>query len=386
MAFHSNLKGLDLHNSRIQFYSGNPNNNVEAFAEGEMCINPDSGAIYTATGPGFNNWVAIGGGSFSGTTDDIVDGDDTETFKTAVTKIKYVDSNRTDGYIENGSINRPFKTISAAVSASSADDIVYLMPGDYNISSTIELNDVFLMGHDYYSTVIGDDGVVPITGNGTFALIGLSVESTNAPCIRTDTTQTGEFLVQEVRFISRYTDYLPSDDQLEGSCPVGSTVSFSGDSASTGMYGEFYNCHFGYGYTGPVDGDQAHCYVYQGEGVDLTVTMCNDNIAETALDVSATGSDWIYGAISPIISNNSNGIGVGSFYINNVFHIRTDPDYSFNGRIVSSIYVSGSQIDMSVMLGNTEACVRNGSPSMYAAYSNNKSSTGNLLLTNTQCI
>lgn len=51
---------------------------------------------------------------------------------TKVTKVLYVDGNRTDSYTENGSITKPFKTIQSAITASSGNVLINVAPGEYS--------------------------------------------------------------------------------------------------------------------------------------------------------------------------------------------------------------------------------------------------------------
>lgn len=48
-----------------------------------------------------------------------------------ITQTLYVDGNRTDIYVESGSISKPFKTIQAAVAAASGNVLLNVAPGEY---------------------------------------------------------------------------------------------------------------------------------------------------------------------------------------------------------------------------------------------------------------
>ena len=48
-----------------------------------------------------------------------------------VTKLLYVDKNRADSYTEDGSLDKPFKTISAAASIASSGATINVMAGSY---------------------------------------------------------------------------------------------------------------------------------------------------------------------------------------------------------------------------------------------------------------
>lgn len=51
---------------------------------------------------------------------------------TPVTKTLYVDGNRVDSYIENGSITKPFKTIQAAIAVASGNVLINAAPSEYS--------------------------------------------------------------------------------------------------------------------------------------------------------------------------------------------------------------------------------------------------------------
>ena len=63
-----------------------------------------------------------------------------------VTKTFYVDANRTDDYIENGCIVKPFKTIQAAIAAASSDITINIAPGIYNGDIDMGSHVVHLIG------------------------------------------------------------------------------------------------------------------------------------------------------------------------------------------------------------------------------------------------
>lgn len=70
-----------------------------------------------------------------------------------VTKTLYVDANRTDDYIENGCIVRPFKTIQAAIAAASGDTLLVVAPGTYAGDFSLGLNVVSIRGSGLNATI-----------------------------------------------------------------------------------------------------------------------------------------------------------------------------------------------------------------------------------------
>ena len=73
-----------------------------------------------------------------------------------VTRLIFVDKNRTDTYTENGSIDRPFKTIAGAVGVAVAGSTIVVLGGDYSEAVTLP-NNVNLFGFGV--------GITSITGN-----------------------------------------------------------------------------------------------------------------------------------------------------------------------------------------------------------------------------
>lgn len=57
---------------------------------------------------------------------------------TTVTKVFYVDGNRIDIYVENGSIIRPYKTIQNAITAASSGTTILIAPGSYTENVTLK--------------------------------------------------------------------------------------------------------------------------------------------------------------------------------------------------------------------------------------------------------
>jgi hypothetical protein len=102
---------------------------------------------------------------------------------TQVTQILYVDVNRTDNYIENGSITKPFKTIQAAIIAASGNTLLDVSPGEYvgdiNLGTTVTvlrgsgINATFLAGnviagdraHSLQELRIKNTGSLTVTDN-----------------------------------------------------------------------------------------------------------------------------------------------------------------------------------------------------------------------------
>ena len=70
-----------------------------------------------------------------------------------VTQTLYVDGNRTDSYIENGSITKPFKTIQAAIAAASGDTLINVAPGTYDGDIDLGLHVVSIRGSGLNATI-----------------------------------------------------------------------------------------------------------------------------------------------------------------------------------------------------------------------------------------
>ena len=84
-----------------------------------------------------------------------------------VTKTFYVDANRTDDYIENGCIVRPFKTIQAAIAVANNHTVIRVAPGTYSGDITLNKPSLSLIGSGIENTIL--------TGNLT---AGSSIEQT----------------------------------------------------------------------------------------------------------------------------------------------------------------------------------------------------------------
>ena len=99
---------------------------------------------------------------------------------TLVTKTLYVDGNRTDSYTENGSITKPFKTITAALNAASADDTILVLPGTYTEAITLK-HDVSIIGLSRDKTLITSSGNTITVPTGIRSLIEhLQIHSSGA--------------------------------------------------------------------------------------------------------------------------------------------------------------------------------------------------------------
>lgn len=70
-----------------------------------------------------------------------------------VTKTFYVDVNRVDGYIENGNIIKPYKTIQAAILAAVGNVEIRVAPGEYSGDFSLGLNVVRLIGSGLNATI-----------------------------------------------------------------------------------------------------------------------------------------------------------------------------------------------------------------------------------------
>ena len=69
-----------------------------------------------------------------------------------VTKILYVDSERIDAYTEDGSLNKPYKTITSANAVASAGDIIYVLAGTYSANITTVQGVIYYAHTGHYNT------------------------------------------------------------------------------------------------------------------------------------------------------------------------------------------------------------------------------------------
>lgn len=76
-----------------------------------------------------------------------------EELTTKVTKILYVDINRLDSYIENGSIIKPYKTIQAAVVVANGNVLINVAPGEYSGDIDLGLHVVGIRGSGINATI-----------------------------------------------------------------------------------------------------------------------------------------------------------------------------------------------------------------------------------------
>ena len=71
---------------------------------------------------------------------------------TQVTKVLYVDKNRTDSYTENGSLTKPYKTIQSAISIASGNVLINIAPGEYSGDFSLGVNVVGIRGSGINAT------------------------------------------------------------------------------------------------------------------------------------------------------------------------------------------------------------------------------------------
>lgn len=71
----------------------------------------------------------------------------------SVTETFWVDSNRTDTYVENGGITKPFKTVQAAIVAANSDCLINVAPGTYIGDIDLGLHIVTLRGSGLNATI-----------------------------------------------------------------------------------------------------------------------------------------------------------------------------------------------------------------------------------------
>jgi len=119
---------------------------------GQLYIDKTNNIMYSATALTNQDWEAVvtGGGGSS----------------TPVTKIIYVDCNRIDTYIEDGSFTKPFKTITAANNVANAGCLIKVFTGTYTANITTK------QGVIYYANS-GDYNTSQVIMTGTFG-IGVS--------------------------------------------------------------------------------------------------------------------------------------------------------------------------------------------------------------------
>lgn len=96
-----------------------------------------------------------------------------------VTKILYVDCNRTDTYTENGAITTPFKTIEDAITAATGPAKIMIAPCDVTTDLTLKngVNLVGMGGKDYSVIIRGQLTFNPTTPNELVTLSGLYISA-----------------------------------------------------------------------------------------------------------------------------------------------------------------------------------------------------------------
>ena len=102
-----------------------------------------------------------------------------EYLNTQVTKIFYVDKNRTDIYTSNGSITKPFKIIQNAINASSGATLIKIAPGTYTENIVMRAG-IILEGIRGAVTITSGSGdTILIDGISSVTLKDLAINNTD---------------------------------------------------------------------------------------------------------------------------------------------------------------------------------------------------------------
>ncbi len=94
-----------------------------------------------------------------------------------VTRLLYTDKNRTDTYLEDGSAEKPFKTLAAALSRAEQDTDRASVPYSILLSSGTYAEEINLNGRGFFSLTFAAQGrvaIVPVAGNAVTADTGVS--------------------------------------------------------------------------------------------------------------------------------------------------------------------------------------------------------------------
>ena len=102
-----------------------------------------------------------------------------------VTKTFWVDSNRTDTYIENGGITKPFKTVQAAIAVASGNCIINVAPGTYAGDIDLGLHVTTLRGSGLNATIFTGNIVA---GDRAHTLEEFRIQSTGSLTITDNVT------------------------------------------------------------------------------------------------------------------------------------------------------------------------------------------------------
>jgi len=101
-----------------------------------------------------------------------------------VTKIYYVDASRSDSYTEDGSLNKPYKTILSANAVVSAGDMIYVLPGNYSNNITA-VQGVFYYAHTghYTTSQVIMTGTFGIAVDDVY-IVGFDFQSPNSHAVQ----------------------------------------------------------------------------------------------------------------------------------------------------------------------------------------------------------
>lgn len=207
-------------------------------------------------------------------------------FDRPITVVLRVDGNRTDSYTENGSVDKPYKTISAAISASAAGDIILIDAGTYAEDLTIT-SDVTLRGN----------GDVSISGTITQTACNLTlvdVEITNSVdgsliTLDSNSTLTIKRCILTLQVSNVVTPAISSDGEIfisdsEISAPSGINATFGTITIKDSTISSVNDLYVG------------------SYGINLPATTINVDIHNNTIKSFAVGL---------IIGNDSNSIGTG---------------------------------------------------------------------------
>jgi hypothetical protein len=131
-------------------------------------------------------------------------------FAPQVTKLLFVDNNRTDSYTADGSLEKPFLTLAAAVAVASSGNTIKVVQGTYVENVTLP-DGVCLEGFGANSLTITGDVVVSSGANSSLRYMIINGSLTiNADCILIDTYVAGATMVAGTATIQAWNSHLVS--------------------------------------------------------------------------------------------------------------------------------------------------------------------------------
>lgn len=287
-----------------------------------------------------------------------------------VSNIVYVDSRRKDIYSPDGSINAPFKTIQEGIAHSQPNATVYIMPGNYIITETLNLKNLTLVCHDIFVNIFGSENIIPFTLEDTSGIIGGSIYSINTPAIRTIATGTG--LIKETRLISSYIN-LTSTPILIGAVKTGCIIA-----VESNFNLQLEDCPLNLSNSINLADDQFWTLLYQSNGI-IQLKGCIDDRFLNESSIKCDGAGIVNGLISLFIQNGSSEINL----IENKLTLKNSETYN---QIGSLFYAHKGNSNYKIYGGNYIMDIPTGTPTMYTFLTSTDATTKKAIINNTSLI